>query len=767
MHIKFLPHGKGDAFNAVQYLIKSTDHNGVNREEVSVLRGNPFMVGQVADSLTFSRCYTSGVIAWSPEDSPSEAAIQDVLDEFEKLSFAGLDSERVSWTAILHRNGVGGVHIHLLVARVDLQTRKSLNIAPPGWQKSFDTLRDFYNLKMGWARPDDPGRARPFHQDGFRVLLTASALRAGVRVAPDPKTLISEYLMQRITAGRIIDRSGIIEALKEVGFEINRQVKDYVSVKDSETGTKYRLKGGIYEAGFTIDRTPTDPDQGRAETPRKSDKGSIDDAFRKFKGAVEKRAAYNRKRFKGRALPSHEVSEESSKGIRESMEETQEKGWVDIPDLHSEHGIILRRDDLADMVEWVGGMDRDGQDPESNTTGSKTLSDHYDAGLDSLRNQQRGLDTLQTRGEIGDDRTGSSVTQIIQTLCRRLNQSRQSFSRAVGRIQQPIGEFWKYLSELERGVEKMIIDREGELEHFKQDISLVDYAESIGYRIDRKESSRNSVVMRDGDDKIIVTTDSDDGHGIYFSVHDPNDNGSVIDFIQHRQGINIGEVRKLLRQWIKGTEGPRDLRSEAIETKKPAPLLKDMAEVILKAHRLKPYTGSYLQKVRGLSQNTINRFKEHIRQDERGNVCFIHRDRDGITGWEVKNEGFTGFSSGGKKSFFTGIIGSSIKRLVITESAIDAMSYFQNHGKEGDCYLSFAGELSEDQRDLLRVAVNKTAQIVVGTDSDEKGMKFFEEIRSWRPDAMREVSSFGKDWNEEVLYEMRSHGYNMASSHFP
>ncbi len=255
MHIKFLEHGRGKAVNAVQYLTKSTNHNGVNREEVAVLRGNPFMVGQVADSLTFSHCYTSGVIAWAPEDAPSEAAIQDVLDDFEKLSFAGLDSERVSWTAILHRNGGGGVHMHILVARVDLETRKSLNIAPPGWERAFDTLRDFYNLKMGWARPDDPGRARPFHQDGFRVLLTASALRAGVRVAPDPKTLISEYLMQRITAGRIIDRSGIIEALKEVGFEINRQGKDYVSAKDPETGTKYRLKGGIYEAEFTIDRT--------------------------------------------------------------------------------------------------------------------------------------------------------------------------------------------------------------------------------------------------------------------------------------------------------------------------------------------------------------------------------------------------------------------------------------------------------------------------------------------------------------------------------
>ena len=45
-------------------------------------------------------------------------------------------------------------------ARVDLETGKSLNIAAPGWQKTFDALRDWQNHENGWSRPDDPERAR-------------------------------------------------------------------------------------------------------------------------------------------------------------------------------------------------------------------------------------------------------------------------------------------------------------------------------------------------------------------------------------------------------------------------------------------------------------------------------------------------------------------------------------------------------------------------------------------------------------------------------
>ena len=99
MHIKFLPHGKGSARAAVQYLIGERDAEGQRREGVEVLRGNPDMVAAVADSLDFERRYRSVVIAWAPEDRPTDEQIEAVLDEFEKTAWAGLEPDRYAWTA--------------------------------------------------------------------------------------------------------------------------------------------------------------------------------------------------------------------------------------------------------------------------------------------------------------------------------------------------------------------------------------------------------------------------------------------------------------------------------------------------------------------------------------------------------------------------------------------------------------------------------------------------------------------------------------------
>ena len=59
MLVKFLPHGKGSARAAVDYLVGERDAEGHRREGVEVVRGNPDMVAAVADSLEFERRYTS------------------------------------------------------------------------------------------------------------------------------------------------------------------------------------------------------------------------------------------------------------------------------------------------------------------------------------------------------------------------------------------------------------------------------------------------------------------------------------------------------------------------------------------------------------------------------------------------------------------------------------------------------------------------------------------------------------------------------------
>ena len=75
-----------------------------------------------------------------------------------------------------------------------------------------------------------------------------------------------------------------------------------------------------------------------------------------------------------------------------------------------------------------------------------------------------------------------------------------------------------------------------ELHRFKSDIHFLHYAaDRYGYRRDRRESSVSSHVLRHPatDDKIVVRKDRD-GHWTYFSVRDDRDHGTIIDFVQRR-----------------------------------------------------------------------------------------------------------------------------------------------------------------------------------------------------------------------------------------
>ena len=121
MMIKFLARGTGSAAAAADYLTREQNlapeqdqdqdqdrEQEKNPEEVKVLRGHPHQVAAVADGLEFEHKYTSGVIAWAPEDNPSDAQIGRVVDEL--LAIIGkrifLDFRR---PATGHANLVSGV----------------------------------------------------------------------------------------------------------------------------------------------------------------------------------------------------------------------------------------------------------------------------------------------------------------------------------------------------------------------------------------------------------------------------------------------------------------------------------------------------------------------------------------------------------------------------------------------------------------------------------------------------------------------------------
>ena len=78
---------------------------------------------------------------------------------FERLAFAGLDPEQyeVLWVRHTHEDRV---ELHFCTPRLELTSGRSLNIAPPGYEKAFDSLRDVMNQRHGWADPMELERAQ-------------------------------------------------------------------------------------------------------------------------------------------------------------------------------------------------------------------------------------------------------------------------------------------------------------------------------------------------------------------------------------------------------------------------------------------------------------------------------------------------------------------------------------------------------------------------------------------------------------------------------
>jgi hypothetical protein len=310
----------------------------------------------------------------------------------------------------------------------------------------------------------------------------------------------------------------------------------------------------------------------------------------------------------------------------------------------------------------------------------------------------------------------------------------------------------------------MTASRADELEQFKTKINLTEYAASVGYAIDRKGSSRNSVIMRDGSgDKVVIAIDSTDRHWVFFSVRDLSDNGSIIDFVQNRQGCSIGEVRKALRPWIglasqPPARPPKDHYAEQVE-----PSSRETARVVAEYEQMPPLKRHHYLEQRGITPKLLQdaRFTGKIRQDRRNNVVFPHFNADGLCGYELKNHHFTGFARGGNKGLWTSAANRADTRLVVTESAMDALSYHALHPDTHTRYLSIGGAMNPDQPVLIARAIQRLPQhgaLVIATDNDPGGDMLADELRAIveaakRPDLTLtedRPSDRGQDWNDTL-----------------
>lgn len=304
MHIKFLDHGKGDPAKASSYLLDKLDHLGNVRAGIEVLRGDATTFNAICNSSPHLWKYTSGVIAWSKDDAPTDEQIKEVLNEFEKHAFAGLDQSRFHLFAVQHTDDDGSKHIHVLTPRIDLESGKSLNIAPPGHEKHFDSLRDYFNLKNNWSRPDDLLLMQTTQEPNHVAKLNKQAKKilTNEQFAELPKKqfckAIDNYVKTLLKTGVAENRTDIVSAIKKLdGVATVKQSKEFLTVV-LENDKKHRLKGDFYHEQFEIRSYSEHLRAAAASRPTPSElAAALTDADQLRATYRAKREAYNEQHY--------------------------------------------------------------------------------------------------------------------------------------------------------------------------------------------------------------------------------------------------------------------------------------------------------------------------------------------------------------------------------------------------------------------------------------------------------------------------------------
>ncbi|HTU60456.1 MAG TPA: toprim domain-containing protein [Polyangiales bacterium] len=302
------------------------------------------------------------------------------------------------------------------------------------------------------------------------------------------------------------------------------------------------------------------------------------------------------------------------------------------------------------------------------------------------------------------------------------------------------------------------------VESYKRDINLVEFAVSRGFQLRREKSTKRAKVLKHPNgDRILVAQNAADRHWVYYSIGgDDRDQGTVVDFLLRREAQGMKDVHNICREHL---GKPREERLEYAVVPADTAVNRDLVAARFVSAHAAP-TSRYLNE-RGIRPETLNdqRFAGTWRVDQRGNVLFPHRDEEGLCGYEVKNRGYTSFAAQGVKTVWRSRGFEADDRLVIAESAIDALSYHQLHGRGSARYASIGGAPSPHAVEQLMHSVKRLpagARVILAVDHDAGGTRLAAQLTPHIEAAGRQAlrhspATTGLDWNAVLQRVERSY----------
>jgi hypothetical protein len=312
-------------------------------------------------------------------------------------------------------------------------------------------------------------------------------------------------------------------------------------------------------------------------------------------------------------------------------------------------------------------------------------------------------------------------------------------------------------------------------DELRQRISLLEFALAHGYECDRRKGLKWPVLNHHSGDRIIIVNPRNPAAQGYFNPGDDGDRGTLIQFVRNRLGWLFPEapersqawnVNRVLHEWL--SLPFRDRRLHA-KLSSPSRHGGKVDEVAFDPALLGPLEDPSWLLSRGITRETLNDilFEGRILQSRTGthrNTAFPYRkELDGrIVGAEVRNHNFKGHMCGSLRgvSLWVSRCMPGSERIVVCESALDALSHFEMNGDGRDVYVSFGGHLAEGQLECLkgiyrRLSTDRHMRLDIGTDDDEKGHLYAAMLRREFPEAER-ILPQGKDFNDMLMKRKRA-----------
>ncbi|MBC3538957.1 toprim domain-containing protein [Rufibacter sediminis] len=287
-------------------------------------------------------------------------------------------------------------------------------------------------------------------------------------------------------------------------------------------------------------------------------------------------------------------------------------------------------------------------------------------------------------------------------------------------------------------------------EDFRREISIIELATANGYHHEVKKGSRTPVFFNpQTNDRIIILNPANPGNQGYWNPEDDTDKGSLIHFVKRRLGTlfpqnsNRNEnanVNSILYNYLKLPEPARQRNRQLVDTGTLHNI--EAHPFLIDYYQLKPLYKKDFFRERGISLETlekpefIGRIYNVQYQDPAKpgpvytNVAFpYHLAHDTrMVGLEIRNRDYKAHAEGSDRS--NGVWHSNmpqkLDRIVLVESAVDALSYRELRQPQNTLFVSYGGNLTSHQIQTIKELKAKgntgpDFKYVAANDNDQKG----------------------------------------------